>query len=81
MTNADKEIYKNLVLGMKEEEKQFLTMMIPSEYMIEELKRRDIVLNSSLGKVCEILQSATEGMTIDQMQSMIFDIRSALKGA
>ena len=55
-------------------------MMIPSEYMIEELKRRDIVLNSSLGKVCEILQSATEGMTIDQMQSMIFDIRSALKG-
>ena len=81
MTNADKEIYKNLVLGMREEEKKFLTMMIPSEYMIEELKRRDIVLNSSLSKVCEILQGATEGMSIDQMQSMIFDIRSALKGA
>ena len=81
MTNADKEIYKNLVLGMREEEKKFLTKMIPSDYMIEELKRRDIVLNTSLGAVCEILKGATEGMTIDQMQNMIMDIRQALKGA
>ena len=81
MTNADKEIYKNLVLGMRDDEKEFLTRMIPSEYMINELKRRDIVLNTSLGKVVEILKGATEGMTIDRMQNMIMDIRQALKGA
>ena len=81
MTNADKESYKNLILGMKEEEKQFLTRMIPSSYMIEELKRRDIVVNQSLGQVVEILQNAKEGMTLDEMQTMIGDIRTALKGA
>lgn len=81
MNNADKECYKNLVLGMKEEEKQFLTRMIPSSYMIDELKRRDIVVNQSLGQVVEILQNAKEGMSLDEMQTMIGDIRTALKGA
>lgn len=81
MTNADKECFKNLVLGMKEEEKQFITRMIPSTYMIDELKRRDIVVNQSLGQVVEILQSAKEGMSLDEMQTMIGDIRTALKGA
>lgn len=81
MNNADKECYKNLVLGMKEEEKQFITRMIPSTYMIDELKRRDIVVNQSLGQVVEILQNAKEGMSLDEMQTMIGDIRTALKGA
>lgn len=81
MNNADKECYRNLVLGMKEEEKQFITRMIPSSYMIDELKRRDIVVNQSLGQVVEILQNAKEGMSLDEMQTMIGDIRTALKGA
>lgn len=81
MNNADKESYKNLILGMKEEEKAFITRMIPSEYMIDELKRRDIVVNQSLGQVVEILQSAKEGMSLDEMQNMISDIRSVLRGA
>lgn len=81
MTNADRECYRNLVLGMKEEEKQFITRMIPSSYMIDELKRRDIVVNQSLGQVVEILQNAKEGMSLDEMQTMIGDIRTALKGA
>ena len=81
MNNADKEIYKNLILGMKEEEKQFITRMIPSSYMIDELKRRDIVVNQSLGQVVEILQNAKEGMSLDEMQNMIGEIRTALKGA
>ena len=81
MTNADKEIYKNLVLGMKEEEKQFITRMIPSSYMIDELKRRDIIVNNSLGQVAMILQSAKEGMSLDEMQNMIGAIKTALKGA
>ena len=81
MTNADKEIYKNLVLGMKEEEKQFITRMIPSSYMIDELKRRDIVVNQSLGQVAEILQNAKEGMSLAEMQIMIREIKTALKGA
>ena len=81
MNNADKEIYKHLILGMKEEEKQFITRMIPSSYMIDELKRRDIVVNQSLGQVVEILQNAKEGMSLDEMQNMIGEIRTALKGA
>ena len=81
MNNADKESYKNLILGMKEEEKEFITKMIPSNYMIDELKRRDVVVNQSLGQVVEILQSAKEGMSLDEMQNMISDIRSVLRGA
>lgn len=80
MNNADKESYKNLILGMKEEEKEFITKMIPSNYMIDELKRRDVVVNQSLGQVVEILQSAKEGMSLDEMQNMISDIRSVLRG-
>ena len=81
MNNADKESYKNLILGMKEEEKEFITRMIPSEYMIEELKRRNEVTNTALGNVVEILKNATENMSLDEMQSMIGDIRAVLKGA
>ena len=79
--DADKESYKNLILGMKEEEKEFITRMIPSEYMIEELKRRNEVTNTALGNVVEILKSATENMTLDEMQNMIGEIRTVLKGA
>ena len=81
MNNADKESYKNLVLGMKEEEKAFLTRMIPSEYMIEELRRRNELTNNTLDNVVEILRKAKENMSLDEMESMIGDIRSALKGA
>ena len=81
MNNADKESYKNLVLGMKEEEKAFLTRMIPSEYMIDELKRRNELTNTTLDNVVEILRKAKENMSLDEMESMIGDIRSALKGA
>lgn len=81
MNNADKESYKNLVLGMKEEEKAFLTRMIPSEYMIDELKRRNELTNNTLDNVVEILRKAKENMSLDEMESMIGDIRSALKGA
>ena len=81
MNNADKESYKNLILGMKEEEKEFITRMIPSEYMIEELKRRNEVTNTALGNVVEILKSATENMSLDEMQNMIGEIRTVLKGA
>lgn len=81
MNNADKESYKNLILGMKEEEKAFITRMIPSEYMIEELRRRNEVTNNALGNVVEILKGASENMSLDQMQNMICDIRQALKGA
>ena len=81
MNNADKESYKNLVLGMKEEEKAFLTRMIPSEYMIDELKRRNELTNNTLDNVVEILRKAKENMSLDEMESMIGDIRSALRGA
>lgn len=81
MNNADKESYKNLILGMKEEEKEFITRMIPSEYMIEELKRRNEVTNCALGNVVEILKGATENMSLDEMQNMIGAIRAVLKGA
>ena len=74
-------IKKNLVLGMKEEEKAFLTRMIPSEYMIDELKRRNELTNNTLDNVVEILRKAKENMSLDEMESMIGDIRSALKGA
>lgn len=81
MNNADKESYKNLVLGMKEEEKAFLTRMIPSEYMIDELKRRNELTNNTLDNVVEILRKAKENMSLDEMENMISNIRSALKGA
>ena len=81
MNNADKESYKNLVLGMKEEEKAFLTRMSPSEYMIDELKRRNELTTNTLDNVVEILRKAKENMSLDEMESMIGDIRSALKGA
>ena len=81
MNNADKESYKNLVLGMKEEEKAFLTRMISSEYMIDELRRRNELTNNTLDNVVEILRKAKENMSLDEMESMIGDIRSALKGA
>ena len=66
---------------MKEEEKAFLTRMIPSEYMIDELKRRNELTNNTLDNVVEILRKAKENMSLDEMESMIGDIRSALKGA
>ena len=81
MNNADKESYKNLVLGMKEEEKAFLTRMIPSEYMIDELKRRNELTNNTLDNVVEILKKAKENMSLDEMETMISNIRTILKGA
>ena len=81
MNNADKESYKNLILGMKEEEKAFITRMIPSEYMIEELKRRNELTNHTLDGIVEILRKAKENMSIDELETMIKDIRIVLKGA
>lgn len=81
MNNADKESYKNLILGMKEEEKAFITRMIPSEYMIDELKRRNELTNTTLDNVCEILRRAKENMSLDEMETMISNIRTVLKGA
>lgn len=81
MNNADKESYKNLILGMQEEEKAFITRMIPSEYMIDELKRRNELTNTTLDNVCEILRRAKENMSLDEMETMISNIRTVLKGA
>ena len=81
MNNADKESYKNLILGMKEEEKAFITRMIPSEYMIDELKRRNELTNTTLDNICEILRRAKENMSLDEMETMISNIRTVLKGA
>lgn len=81
MTNADKTAISNIILAMTNEEKAFIPRLIPSRYMIEELERRNEVANNTLSDVWDIITKGTKEMSLEEMQGVINELRTALKGA
>jgi hypothetical protein len=81
MTNADKTAISNIILAMTNEEKAFIPRLIPSRYMIEELERRNEVANNTLSNVWDIITKGTKEMSLEEMQGVINELRTALKGA
>ena len=81
MTNADKTAISNTILAMTNEEKAFIPRLIPSRYMIEELERRNEVANNTLSNVWDIITKGTKEMSLEEMQGVINELRTALKGA
>ena len=74
MTNAEKENLRDVTKGMPDEEKKFALMFYPTEFLQDELKRREIVSNQKLDKLWTILHSAKEGMTLNQMEEMFGEV-------
>ena len=80
MNNAEKEAFSCVIKGMTEEEKRFALQFIPTEYMQEELQRKNDVVNETLSNVFDIVQSFKQDMTLNEAQSCIGKLRSVLRG-
>ena len=79
MTNADKTALSNIILAMTAEEKAFIPRLIPTRYLQEELERRNAVTREKLTNVWEIINRDTDDL--EEMQGMIKELKTALKGA
>lgn len=79
MNKMEKERVFNLGSAMSDEEKKIILMTMPSNFLTEELERREQIMKKSLDDVKGILLQTKSNMTIDEMQDAIVSIREVLK--
>lgn len=79
LTNAEKKKLYDLGMGMADEEREIMLMSFPSELMKNELKRREDIMSQSINKVKDIIFNTKSNMSLDEMSSMVNEIKEAVK--
>lgn len=78
MTNAEKKKLYDLGMGMADEEREIILMSFPSELLKNELKRREDIMSQSINKVKDIIFNTKSNMSLDEMSSIVTDIKEVL---
>lgn len=79
MNNMEKQTLADVANGFSEEEKRFILMMFPENYLTDELERRQTIATKTLNDVCTVLQDIKTGMTLEEMRDMICHIKCIVK--
>ena len=75
----EKQTLADIANGFSEEEKRFILMMFPENYLTDELERRQTIATKTLNDVCTVLQDIKTGMTLEEMRDMICHIKCIVK--
>ena len=82
MTNAEKRELQEVIDGMNEEAMRITLKSIPTEYLQDELTIRGKMAMERLSDVWNIMQrDGKDDMSLSEMECMIINLRTALKGA
>ena len=74
MTNAEKEIIRNMALGMEKYEKEFMIMFFPTEILQAELLRREEKVNAKLLTLCGIINQVTSDMLMSEKEDVLNNV-------
>ena len=74
MTYAEKEALRTITKGMENEEKAFLLKFIPTDYIQDELIRREEVVNITLNQIREIINSVNDNMILNEKEEILNNV-------
>lgn len=74
MTYAEKEALRTITKGMENEEKAFLLKFIPTDYIQDELIRREEVVNITLNQIREIINSVNDNMILNEKEETLNNV-------
>lgn len=74
MTYAEKEALRTITKGMENEEKVFLLKFIPTDYIQDELIRREEVVNITLNQIREIINSVNDNMILNEKEETLNNV-------
>lgn len=74
MTYAEKEALKTITKGMENEERAFLLKFIPTNYIQDELIRREEIVNITLGQIRDVMNLINDNMTLNEKEEMLNNV-------
>ena len=74
MTYAEKEALRTITKGMENEEKAFLLKFISTDYIQDELIRREEVVNITLNQIREIINSVNDNMILNEKEEALNNV-------
>lgn len=74
MTYAEKEALRTITKGMENEEKTFLLKFIPTDYIQDELIRREELVNITLDQIRNVMNMTNDNMTLDEKEEMLNNV-------
>ena len=74
MTYAEKEALRTITRGMEDEERAFLLKFIPTDYIQDELVRREEVVNITLGQIRDVINMINDDMILNEKEEMLNNV-------
>ena len=74
MTYAEKEALRTIIKGMEDEERAFLLKFIPTDYIQDELIRREEIVNVTLGQIRDIINLINDDLSLNEKEEMLNNV-------